>query len=259
MKRLKLISTHLASLIHLPELAFALALAVTLGMSMPLNANVQRHAGPLHSGVSRSSYHPMGSGYGRFNNGRYYGRYIGPRYHWGGGIHFYGGFPGWWYPYTPFWGGYYWSIPPFALRFYLGGSSYYDSDGIYFRQEKNKYKVVPAPIGHSVKVLPKGSFRFSLNGTQYYYYFGTYYLPRDGQYEVVLPPVGAEVDSIPDGYEKVIVDGQTYFTLNGVQYKAVMHDNKIWYRVIKNNDNNPARTNGSTNEDPEPENDIENQ
>jgi len=118
---------------------------------------------------------------------------------------------------------------------------------------------VPAPIGHSVKVLPKGSFRFSLNGTQYYYYFGTYYLPRDGQYEVVLPPVGAEVDSIPDGYEKVIVDGQTYFTLNGVQYKAVMHDNKIWYRVIKNNDNNPARTNGSTNEDPEPENDIENQ
>jgi len=38
-----------------------------------------------------------------------------------------------------------------------------------------------------------------------------------------------------------------------------MHDNKIWYRVIKNNDNNPARTNGSTNEDPEPENDIENQ
>jgi len=72
----------------------------------------------------------------------------------------------------------------------------------------------------------------------------------DGQYEVVQPPVGAEVDSIPDGYDKVTVDGQTYFTLSGVQYKAIMRDNVIWYRVIKNNGDKPEPTTPSTKEEP---------
>ena len=259
MKRFNLISKQLASFIHLPEFTFALALAVTLGLSMPLSANVQRHAGSVHSRMSRGGINRMSTGFGHINNIHIHSGLIGPRYRWNRGLHFYGGFPGWRYSYFPFWGNYYWNIPPFAVRFYLDGYNYYDSDGVYFKKEKDKYKVVPAPIGYTVKVLPKGSFGFTLNGIQYYYYFGTYYVPGDSQYEVVLPPVGAEVDSIPDGYQKVVIDGQTYFTLNGVQYKAVLRDNVIWYRVIKNNVNSTSRTSASTNEDHEPENDMENQ
>jgi hypothetical protein len=253
MKRFNLISTQLASFIHLPKLTFALALAIALGMSMPLNAYAQRHGGSGRMGISRSGFNHMGSGFGHVNNVRIHRGFIGPRYHWGGGLRFYGGFPGWRYSYFPFWGDYYWDIPPYTLRFYLDGSNYYDSDGIYFKKEKDKYKVVPAPIGVKVKTLPKGSLEFTLEGKQYYYYFGTYYIPVDGKYEVVQPPIGAEVDSIPDGYEKVTIDGQTYFTLNGVQYKAIMRDNVIWYRVIKNNANNAAPTGNSSKEDPKPE------
>ncbi len=71
---------------------------------------------------------------------------------------------------------------------------------------------------------------------------------------MVQPPVGAEVNSIPDGYDKVTIDGQTYYTLNGVQYKAVIWNNEIWYRVIKSNGTssgtNVAPANPSPNEQP---------
>ncbi|HJV76854.1 MAG TPA: DUF6515 family protein, partial [Paludibacter sp.] len=73
------------------------------------------------------------------------------------------------------------------------------------------------------------------NGAPYYYYFGTFYIPVDKQYEVVEPPIGAMVETIPQGYEKLDIEGQTYYISNGVQYKAVMRNNEVWYQVIKNN------------------------
>ena len=150
----------------------------------------------------------------------------------------------------PFWGDYYWGIPPYALWFNLDGYNYYDYDGIYYKYDDNKYQVVPAPIGHMVKTLPKGSTQFSLDGATYFYYFGSFYIPQDGQFMVVQPPIGAEVDSIPDGYEKVMIDGQTYFTLNGVQYKAILRNNAVWYQVIKNNGSNTVQPNSQKAEQP---------
>jgi len=101
---------------------------------------------------------------------------------------------------------------------------------------------VPAPVGYKVKKLPKGAQEFMLDGVTYYYFYGSYYTPEDGKYRVVEPPIGALVESIPDGYDKVVIDGQTYFSLNGVQYKAVMQDNELWYQVIKNNDKTAPST-----------------
>ena len=119
-----------------------------------------------------------------------------------------------------------------------------------YKYDDNKYQVVAAPIGHKVKTVPKGSLQFTLDGVTFYYYFGSFYTPVNGQFEVVQPPLGAEVDSIPEGYDKVVIDGQTYYTLNGVQYKAVIRDNAIWYQVIKNNEDYSAPTGPAQNQQP---------
>lgn len=226
------------------------AILLAIGLSVTPEASAQRRGGGSVRGMGAGGGVRIGQSVGHINNWRAFPGNFGHRNHFGG--HFYGfhTYPGWRFSFFPFWGDYYWGIPPYALRFYLDGYSYYDSDGIYFRQDDDKYQVVPAPIGHKVKTLPKGSMKFSIEGTQYYYYYGTYYTPVDGQYEVVQPPVGAEVDSIPNGYDKVMVDGQTYFTLNGVQYKAVLRDNVIWYRVIKNNGNNPESSTPPAKQEP---------
>jgi len=255
MKRIHLNFKQGVSSIHIPRPAILLvAMLLVMGLSVTPDASAQRRGGGSFRGMGAGGGVRIGQSLGHINHSRAYSGNFGHRNHFGNhfGNHFYGfrTYPGWRFSFFPFWGDYYWELPPYALRFYLDGYSYYDSDGVYFKQDEDKYEVVPAPIGHKVKVLPKGNIQFTIDGKQFYYYYGTYYIPADGQYEVVQPPIGAEVDSIPNGYDKVVVDGQTYFTLNGVQYKAVIRDNVIWYRVIKNNGNNPEPSKPQAREEP---------
>lgn len=261
MIRVNLIFKHCASLIHLPKLTMVLMILFVLGMSTAINVNAQRHGSSVNgrSGISRgysggfSGGNRLSQGFSRANSAHVYTGSFNHGYHGWNNFHRYRSLPYWRYAFMPFWGDYYWGIPPYSLWFYLNGYNYYDNDGIYYKYDDNKYQVVPAPIGHKVKTLPKGSTQFSLDGTTYFYYFGSYYVPQDGQYMVVEPPIGAEVDSIPDGYEKVMIDGQTYFTLNGVQYKAVLRHNAVWYQVIKNNVNNETQPNSQKGEQPVPD------
>jgi hypothetical protein len=291
MKRYELNLKHCASLLHLPKLTIALAVLLAMGMSMSLNADAQRggsghgsmgRSGGSHmsSGVSRSSgsvsrmspgvrsmspgvrgmsrtgSSRIGSAYARGNNVRGLSGNYGHHGFSGRGYGF-RGLPYWRYGYLPFWGDYFWGIPPYSMAFYLDGYNYYDCDGVYYKKDNDKYQVVAAPVGTRVKELPKNSLEFTLDGAPYYYYFGTFYVPVNGQFEIVEPPLGAEVDSIPDGYDKVMIDGQTYYTLEGIQYKAVLRDNAIWYQVIKNNNDNPAPANPAANDQPVQKNDIE--
>jgi len=251
-------------------------------MSMPLNADAQRGGGShggggrsggshMSSGVSRSSVgrispgvgtmsrsgaSRIGSAYGRAGSVRTMSGTYGHRGFSGRGGYGFRGLPYWRYGYLPFWGDYFWGIPPYSMEFYLDGYNYYDCDGVYYKKDNDKYQVVPAPVGTRVKELPKNSLEFTLDGAPYYYYFGTFYIPVNGQYEIVEPPLGAEVDSIPDGYDKVMIDGQTYYTLDDVQYKAVLRNNVIWYQVIKNSDNSPVQENPAGTDQPQQNNDI---
>ena len=257
MKRYIINLKNCASKFQLTKLTIALVIMLTLGMSFSLNADAQRRGGSgggSHFNSGRSMIRTTGSRFGsgtvRAYRDRPFSGVYGHRGFSGRGYYGYRGLPYWRYGYLPFWGDFFWGIPPYSFWFYLNGSNYYDCDGIYYRKEKDKYQVVPAPVGTKVKELPKNSVSFTLDGAPYFYYFGTFYIPSNGKYEVVEPPLGAEVDSIPDGYDKVTVDGQTYFTLNGVQYKAVMRDNVIWYRVIKNNGDKPEPQTPSTKEEP---------
>ena len=257
MERFKSIIKRSASMLHLPKLAMILPILLAFNLTMPLQADAQRRGGGGGRSFGGGSFNHSGSSVGRINNSNFgHEGFSGRGFHNYRGFSRYRGVPYWRYAYLPFWGDYYWGIPPYSLRFYLDGYNYYDHDGVYYKYEKDKYKVVPAPIGYKVKVLPKGSLHFTVDGNEYYYYFGSYYVPRDGKYEVVQPPVGAEVDSIPDGYDKVMIDGQTYYTLNGVQYKAVLRDNVVWYQVIKNNVDNDAQSSSTNNDQPVQDNDT---
>lgn len=199
--------SHRASLLTLLVMCFAFNVSTVSVVS------AQRRGGAVHGGYHH--YVPAFRGH--------FGGHFGPRY----------------IPYRPFmwypaWGGYYWGISPFALRFRVDRYNYYFDDGIYLRMENGKFKVVPAPVGHRIRELPSGANQIEVNGEKYYYYYGTYYAAREGQYEVVQPPVGAIVGSIPPGYDKLVVNGETYYVFNGVQYKAIILRDEVWYEVIKN-------------------------
>jgi hypothetical protein len=118
---------------------------------------------------------------------------------------------------------------PFAShRFFYGGPRFfYGGPRFYFN-----------PFAFC---FPFRCFSFYFGGIPYYYYGGSYYIERNGAYETVAPPVGALVESLPKGYEKVVIDGQTYYTKGKVQYKAIMKDGDIWYKVIKS----PAKASDS--------------
>ncbi|RDC62361.1 DUF6515 family protein [Adhaeribacter pallidiroseus] len=123
--------------------------------------------------------------------------------------------------------------PARSINIAFGGLYFHYDNGVYYRSMHGRYVVVPAPFGLRTRVIPTGHLRFYVNQRPYYYYYGTYYVPQNGYYEVVKPPVGALVESIPDGYEQMVLDGETYYLVDGVQYKPVLHNNEIWYEVLK--------------------------
>jgi len=205
-----------------------------LDLSFISNADAQRNggrggrSGAGHSGMSRGNVRSGGMGHSAVIS---HGRNLGRDFHMSRGFrmnHYR------YYPFIPQWGDYYWGIPPYDFRFMYDGMNFYYGDGIYYRDIDNKYEVVPAPEGYQTKVIPKDCFRFTLDGVQYYYFNGSYFIPKDSLYEVVRPPVGAVVESIPQGYDKLEIEGHTYFILQGVQYKAIIKNDEVWYQVIKN-------------------------
>jgi|GEM_PF-962229 len=272
MKRFKFNFKHYAPIHPLRKLTFLTVVLLAMAMSMPLNSNAQRRGGGgsgrgsfgggggSHTAMGGGSFSRIGgshmnSGFSRSNGARMASRDFGHHGYYGRGYG-YRGLPYWRYGYLPFWGDLFWGIPPYSFWFYLNGYNYYDCDGVYYKKDKDKYQVVPAPIGTKIKELPKNSVQFTMDGVPYYYYYGTFYAQVNDQYEVVEAPLGAEVDSIPDGYDKVMIDGQTYYTFDGVEYKAVMRNNVIWYQVIKNNNHTSEPQNASTNEPPMQKNNM---
>ena len=109
---------------------------------------------------------------------------------------------------------------------------HYDS-GVYYVEESNGYKVVPAPVGALVSSLPDGYVRLAVSGTTYYYYGGAFYISSSGKYKVVTAPAGAVVTHLPEGTEEVTLNGQKYVTYNGTYYEPISQDGKDAYIVVE--------------------------
>ena len=221
MKRFNFNLKRRTSLVTLSKTALIMAILLVLDMSTAINADAQRRGG--HSGMSRMHSRSMNvARMPHMSRGHVYNNFRINRNR-----------PHWNYYYFPSWGEYYWGLPYYGSSFAWNGFNYYYDDGIYYRSDEGQYEVVPAPLGYKTKSIPKDCFQFNIENVTYYYYYGSYYVQKDDQYEVVNPPVGANVPAIPKGYDQVVIDGQTYYTLNGVQYKAILLNNEIWYQIIK--------------------------
>lgn len=111
---------------------------------------------------------------------------------------------------------------------------FYCDKGVYYEKTSDgKYKVVAAPIGSTLKDLPKGYVTLIVKSNTYYYYAGNYYQDNKGGYVVITAPKGAVVNALPEGTKTEIVDGSTYYVCNGIWYQAVATSNgKQNYTVV---------------------------
>lgn len=84
------------------------------------------------------------------------------------------------------------------------GKRYFVHGGVYYSPHKGQYKIVAAPFGLRVNILPKGFVHFSVGAVSYYYAAGNYYKPTDNYYIVVEKPEGT-----PDTLETETVNTST--------------------------------------------------
>lgn len=81
-------------------------------------------------------------------------------------------------------------IPVDRIEIHVGGVPYYFSDGTYYQRRQSNYKVVQAPTGAVISMLPEYDYStVNVNGTTYFIYNGTYYARVDSGYMVVPTPV----------------------------------------------------------------------
>lgn len=72
----------------------------------------------------------------------------------------------------------------------VGSKRYFFEGGTFFVRSRGGFKVVSAPIGARIRVLPVGFTILRIGGLDYYYYNGVYYnfLPDQNVYVVVEKP-----------------------------------------------------------------------
>jgi|GEM_PF-5487557 len=114
--------------------------------------------------------------------------------------------------------------PPGARHLRVHGLSYLYHDGTFLRRDRDRYRIVVAPIGAIVASRPRGSVTVSVRGAVYTYAQGTFYRWNEaaGAYEVVAAPTGAVVGKLPPGASPTHSrDGEPTIWMAGtVRYRA---------------------------------------
>jgi len=112
--------------------------------------------------------------------------------------------------------------------------------GYYYEPWRDCYRRVWPPFGFRIGWLPPYYYAFWYRDIEYYYCCNVYYIyaEEEEEYVVVRPPLGALVETIPEYSEQLIVDGETYYIADGIQYKAVIVNDEIWFKVIKAGEKN---------------------
>jgi hypothetical protein len=119
-----------------------------------------------------------------------------------------------------------------AIVIAVNNQQYQYDNGVYYASATGGYKVVPAPIGATISVLPSGYSNVQASGASYYYYGGDYYIRNNDAYQVVAPPVGAFVTNLPEGAAETTVGGNHYLFYNGTYYQPVSVNRQDGYEVI---------------------------
>jgi hypothetical protein len=90
------------------------------------------------------------------------------------------------------------ALPPDPIRVVVKDKDYFFHRGIWYGPGSDGYKVIVAPRGARVKVLPVGHTVVIIGGVNYYHYYGAYYRFDDqtSEYYVVDPPEDAQTTDI---------------------------------------------------------------
>lgn len=171
-------------------------------------------------------------------------RYVRPPYHYGG-FHFYAFRPYYYHPYRPFywgpvwhpWGFFITTLATTAIIVSVENQKYHYDSGVYYQETDGGYTVVQAPVGATVKELPKETEKVEVNETtNNYYYGGAFYEKSDEGYTVVPATAGTIVPALPEGGEEVRMGEQTYVKFGDTYYQPIQLDGKDMYEIVEMKD-----------------------
>jgi hypothetical protein len=80
------------------------------------------------------------------------------------------------------------SLPANTASVRVGRNTYRVYHGSFYRQMKHGFVLVPAPLGASIKSLPRGAEKMKIGKATYYRHAGVYFHARGRNYVVSKPP-----------------------------------------------------------------------
>ena len=122
-------------------------------------------------------------------------------------------------------------LPAGARTVVFGGTTCYESDGIFFAAGvvPDAYVVMRPPVGVVVSALPSDYQVVVIDDQPYYVYDDTYF---DMDLHVVDIPIGGYVDALPPEYQVVAVSGERYFSFSGGFYRPFLRDGRTFYMRV---------------------------
>jgi len=167
--------------------------------------------------------------------------YARPPYRYGG-FGYYCHRPYSYHPYRPFywgpawhpWGWFAATIATTAIIVSINNQKYHYDQGTYYVESGGGYTVVQAPVGATVKTIPKEAEVVEVNETtNNYYYGGAYYEKSDEGYTVVPATAGTIVPNLPEGGEEVKIGDVTYVQFGDTYYQPIQVDGKDMYEIVE--------------------------
>ena len=168
-------------------------------------------------------------------------RYARPPYVYGG-FGYYCHRPYFYHPYRPFywgpawhpWGWFVATLATTAIIVSVNNQSYHYDQGTYYVESDGGYTVVQAPVGATVKTIPKEAEVVEVNETtNNYYYGGAYYEKSAEGYTVVPATAGTIVPHLPEGGEEIKIGDVTYVQFGETYYQPIQVDGKDMYEIVE--------------------------
>lgn len=167
--------------------------------------------------------------------------YARPPYRYGG-FGYYCHRPYFYHPYRPFywgpawhpWGWFVATLATTAIIVSINNQKYHYDQGTYYVASDGGYTVVQAPVGATVKTIPKEAQVVEVNETtNNYYYGGAYYEKSDEGYTVVPATAGTIVPNLPEGGEEVKIGEVTYVQFGDTYYQPIQVDGNDMYEIVE--------------------------
>lgn len=146
------------------------------------------------------------------------------------------------HPYRPFYWGPVWhpwgffvaTLATTAIIISIESQQYHYDQGVYYIASDGGYTVVQAPVGATVKTIPKEAEVVQVNETtNNYYYGGAYYEKSEEGYTVVPATAGTIVPHLPEGGEEVKIGDQTYVKFGETYYQPIQLDGVDMYEIVE--------------------------